>query len=145
LALGRQGTVPAAFARIGRFQSPVVAVVLVGAVGLLGICLGRGALVPIINMASISLTFSYAFACWAVLRLRRAQPGLERPFRVPGGIVTMRLAIITTTVMGAISLFQPLIRDRRVPLEWLLLLSWTVLGWVLTRVARRRRQALGVR
>ena len=139
LALGRQGTVPGAFARVGRMHSPVAAVVLVGAVGLLGICLGRGALVPIINMASISLTFSYAFACWAVLRLRRTQPGLERPFRVPGGAFTMRLAILTTTAMGGISLFEPLVRDRRVPLEWLLLLGWTALGLALLFIARRRR------
>lgn len=144
MALGRQGTVPAGFARIGRFQSPVVAVALVGIVGLLGICLGRGALVPIINMASISLTFSYVFSCWAVLRLRRTQPGLERPFRTPGGIFTMRLAILTTTVMGCISLFEPLIRDRRVPIEWLLLVSWTTLGLVLSAFARRRRRAAGV-
>jgi APA family basic amino acid/polyamine antiporter len=98
---------------------------------LLGICLGRGALVPIINMASISLTFSYAFACWAVLRLRRAQPGLERPFRVPGGLATMRLAILTTTVMGSISLIEPYVRDHRVPLEWMLMLVWTIVGLVL--------------
>jgi amino acid transporter len=136
LALGRQGTVPPLFARVGRLHSPVAAIALVSGCGLLGICLGRGALVPIINMASISLTFSYAFTCWAVLRLRRTQPGLERPFCVPGGRATMRLAILTTTVMGAISLIQPLVRDHRVPLEWLLLSVWTVLGLALR--ARRR-------
>ncbi|HTC60029.1 MAG TPA: APC family permease [Solirubrobacteraceae bacterium] len=144
LALGRQGMLPEAFGRIGRLHSPVAAVVLVGSLGLLGICLGRGALVPIINMASISLTFSYAFACWAVLRLRRTLPGLERPFRVPGGTFTMRLAIVTTTAMGGISLFQPLVRDRRVPLEWLLLLGWTGLGLALLFIARQRRRVTGV-
>jgi basic amino acid/polyamine antiporter, APA family len=145
LALGRQGTVPGVFARVGRLHSPVAAVALVGAVGLVGICLGRGALVPIINMASISLTFSYAFACWAVLRLRSTQPGLDRPFRVPGGAFTMRLAILTTTAMGGISLFEPLVRDRRVPLEWMLLLGWTALGLALLFFARRRRRLEGVR
>jgi APA family basic amino acid/polyamine antiporter len=131
LALGRQGTVPSIFARVGRLHSPVAAVALVGVFGLFGICLGRGALVPIINMASISLTFSYAFACWAVLRLRRTQPGLERPFCVPGGRATMRLAILTTTVMGSISLIEPYVRDHSVPLEWQLLLVWTGLGLAL--------------
>ena len=145
LALGRQGSVPGAFARIGRLHSPVAAVALVGSFGLFGICLGRGALVPIINMASISLTFSYAFACWAVLRLRRTQPELERSFRVPGGVVTMYLAILTTTVMGGISLFEPLVRDRRMPLEWLLLLGWAALGLALMFIARRRRPDAGVR
>jgi amino acid transporter len=144
LALGRQGTIPAAFARVGRNRSPVTAVVLVGVVGLLGISLGRGALVPIINMASISLTFSYAFACWAVLRFRRTQPGLSRPFRVPGGEFTMRLAIVTTSAMGGIGLFEPVIRDRRLPLEWLLLLGWSALGAALLFVARRRRNSAAV-
>ena len=116
---------PSIFARVGRLHSPVAAVALVGVFGLFGICLG------IINMASISLTFSYAFACWAVLRLRRTQPGLERPFCVPGGRATMRLAILTTTVMGSISLIEPYVRDHSVPLEWQLLLVWTGLGLAL--------------
>jgi len=139
LALGRQGSVPSVFAGIGRNQSPVTAVVVVGVIGLFGICLGRGALVPIINTASISLTFSYSVACWAVQRLRRTQPALDRPFRVPGGLLTMRLAMLTTAVMGAISLFEPVVRDRRVPIEWVLLLAWTALG-VGLRLTTRRRQ-----
>lgn len=136
LALGRQGSVPGVFARVGRWHSPVAAVLLVGVCGLAGIGLGRGALVPIINMASISLTFSYAFACWAVLRLRETRPTLARPFRVPGGRTTMRIAIAMTGVMGLISLIEPLLRDRRVPLEWLLLIAWTALGSLFLLFAR---------
>jgi amino acid transporter len=141
LALARQGSIPAVFARVGRFHSPAAAVALVSAVGLVGIGLGRGALVPIINMASISLTFSYVFACWAVLRLRRTQPDLERPYRVPGGRVTMRLAIAATTAMALVSLFEPLVRGHGLPLEWLLLCIWSALGLGLLSFARRRRRS----
>ncbi len=125
----------------GRPHSPVAAVVLVGAGGLLGTCLGGRALVPIINMASIRLTFSYAFACWAVQRLRRTRPGMVRPFRVPGGAFTMRLAILTTTAMRGIGLFEPLVRDPRLPLEWLPLLGWTALGPALLLIVRRRGES----
>jgi hypothetical protein len=41
--------------------------------------------------------------------------------------------------MGVISLLQPFVRDRRVPLEWLLLLGWTGLGLALLFIARQRR------
>lgn len=144
LALGRQGSVPAVFARIGRFKSPAVAIAFVSAAGVVGICLGRGGLVPIINMASISLTFSYVFACGAVLRLRRTQPALNRPYRVPGGRATMRLAVLTTTAMALVSLFEPLARGHGVPPEWLLLLAWSALGMAFLVISARHRRKLGV-
>jgi methyltransferase (TIGR00027 family) len=51
----------------------------------------------------------------------------------------MRLAIVTTCAMGGIGLFEPLVRDRQVPLEWLLLVGWSALGLSLSFIARRRR------
>jgi basic amino acid/polyamine antiporter, APA family len=138
LALARQGSIPQTFARVSRFNSPTAAVLLVGAVGLAGMCLGRGALVPIINMASISLTFSYVFACCAVLRLRRTQPQLDRPYRVLGGRFTMLLAILSTASMAMLSLLEPAVRARGIPLEWILLASWSALGFGLLLLSRRR-------
>ena len=80
LALGRESMIPKVFARTGRFQSPGASVLFVGALGLVGLCLGRGAIVPMINMAAISLAFSYVACCWAVLRLRRLRPHIAASF-----------------------------------------------------------------
>jgi len=128
LALGRAGMIPAPFGWSNRYQSPGVAVLFVGIAGLLGVFLGRGAIVPIINMASISLAFSYALCCWAALRLRRLRPDTPRPFRTPLGIHAMRFAIASAVIMALVAFFEPLTRTHGLPTEWLLLIVWSTLG-----------------
>jgi amino acid transporter len=137
LAMSREGLISASFARTNRFHAPGRATLFVGGVGLLGILLGRGAVVPIINMASISLSFSYVVCCWAVLRLRRLQPHVERPFRVPLGVGGICLATFAAAAMAIVSLLEPLTRSRGMPLEWKLLLVWSIVGAVFLRSASK--------
>jgi basic amino acid/polyamine antiporter, APA family len=139
LALGRESMIPKVFARTGRFQSPGASVLFVGALGLVGLCLGRGAIVPIINMASISLAFTYVACCWAVLRLRRLRPHTARPFRVPLGTVIIRFAIGSAATMSVIVLLEPATRSHGMPLEWTLMLVWAALGFTFARLSFRRR------
>jgi basic amino acid/polyamine antiporter, APA family len=138
-ALGRDAALPAVFGRAGRHRTPTAAIALVASLGVLGVLLGRGALIPIINMAAISLTFSYALACGAALRLRRANAALDRPFRVPGGERTMRLAVALTGSMALVGLLEPLTRGSGVPLEWRLLAAWSLVGLALRRRLSRAR------
>jgi len=139
-ALGRDAALPALFGRAGRNHTPTAAIALVASLGLFGILLGRGALIPIVNMAAISLTFSYVLACAATLRLRRQKPALDRPFRVPGGEPTMRLAMALTGAMALVGLLEPLTRGAGVPLEWQLLAAWSLVGLALQwRLSRRGR------
>jgi amino acid transporter len=137
LALSREGLMPESFSRTSRFQAPGVAVLFVGAVSLLGLLLGRGAIVPIINMASISLSFSYMVCCWAALRLRKLEPLTPRPFRVPLGIGGIRLATLAAAAMAVVSLLEPLTRSRGMPLEWILLVAWSILGVLFLRSTGR--------
>jgi len=137
-ALGRDGAVPALFGRAGRNHTPTAAIILAASLGLLGVFLGRGALIPIVNTASISLTFSYALACGAALRLRRQRPELDRPYRVPGGERTMWLGMALTGAMAIVALLDPLTYRQGVPLEWRLLAGWALLG-VLFQWRRRQR------
>jgi amino acid transporter len=137
LALAREGLMPAPFARTSRFQAPGVAVLFVGGVSLLGLLLGRGAIVPIINMASISLSFSYIVCCWAALRLRKTQPLTPRPFRMPLGNGGILLATLGAAAMAVVSLLEPLTRSRGIPLEWTLLIAWSILGALFLRSTGR--------
>jgi APA family basic amino acid/polyamine antiporter len=138
LAMSREGLISPRFARTNRFQAPGTAALFVGGVSLLGVLLGRGAIVPIINMASISLSFSYMVCCWAVLRLRKLEPHTPRPFRVPLGIGGIRLATLAALAMALVSLLEPLTRSHGVPLEWVLLIAWSILGALFLRSTQRR-------
>lgn len=130
LALGRMHLLPHWFARVGRFGSPGAAVLFAGCGTLLGLLLGRGALIPIINMAAISLAFSYALVCLLALRLRRDATAMRRPFRMPFRLSAIRFAICTASAMAFITLLEPLTRSRSFPLEWGLMIGWAALGVV---------------
>lgn len=137
VAMGRMGIAPAIFAATNRSGGPTVATYFVTAVGLLGVALGRGGILPIINMATIALAGSYVLSCCATLRLRRTRSDLARPFRVPGGEGTLRLAIGLSVVMALVSLVEPATRGDTLPLEWVLLLAWAIAGAGLWRAVRR--------
>ena len=122
------------------FRSPATSVVFVGVVASLGVFLGRSAIIPIINMASACFVLGYLLICVGVLKLRRTRPDEERPYRVPGGIVTAVLAVAGALFMLFLSLYQPYADAKgRFPLEWACLVAWGVLGAIFWIVAKKIR------
>jgi len=75
--------VPAAFARLNASaDAPANAIVLITLVSIGGMLLGKGALIPIINMATICMTLILVLALIVLLKLRRRaprSPGLAAP------------------------------------------------------------------
>jgi amino acid transporter len=142
-ALGRAQLLPGVFARLHpRSGSPTMAIAFVGLISALGILLGRRAIGPVVNVASTCFAVSYVLVCVGVIRLRRTQPALERPYRVPGGIVTAVAAAAAAVGMTVLSLQGPMVAaGGRIPLEWWALAVWIVVGalvWAATGSTRRR-------
>lgn len=145
MAQARQSLLPARFAHIHpRYATPAAAVVFVGVCSLVGLFLGRGAVLPLVNMASICLAFTFVLACVALLKLRRLdrQSDMHRAprFSVPGGRVTLVVGIVGASAMSCIALATPLIQGRGVPVEWVLIACWAMLGW---GVMPRKQAAAG--
>lgn len=79
--LGRDGVWPSAFAKLSRFRTPWVAIVVIGAITTLICAIGQ---VAFLSYASSSgYLFVLFWSSLAMIRLRRRLPLLERPFRVP--------------------------------------------------------------
>jgi len=77
------GLLPAVFSRLHpRFQTPVTATWLLGILVSLVAAFVPMALLG--ELVSIGTLFAFILVCAGVLYLRRAQPGLTRPFRCPG-------------------------------------------------------------
>ena len=154
-ALGRASIIPPTFASVhSKFRSPATAVLFVGAVGSAGVFLGRGAIIPIVNVGATCLILGYLITCWGVIKMRRDRPDEDRPFRVPGGIATASFAVLGCLYMLFMTLYGPYASaEGSFPLEWMIFLGWAVLGvifWVGARrlrgsvsEAERRRQILG--
>jgi len=128
IALGRENMIPAAFAEVdARTGTPRNAVLFVAALNIAGLPLGRGAIGSLIDMSSASMTLCFVTCCIAVLVLRR-RLGDNAAFRVPGGVVTIAIAIVGSFAMMASALVFPLFKSPGVPLLHWLLLGWLCLG-----------------
>ena len=143
-ALSRARIIPPAFSRVHpRFGSPGFAVVFVGVVGGFGVFAGRGMVEPIINTVGICLSAVYLFVCLGLLRLRRTQGELARPYEVPGFPWLPRIATACAALILALALVQPWLNsDYRIPIEWRILVTWGLLGIVVWRVAKPLRESI---
>jgi amino acid transporter len=142
-ALGRAHIVGGVFGRLHpRHGSPAIAIAFLSLASCIGIMLGKRAIVPVVNVASCCFAMSYLLVCLSVLKLRRTRPELERPYRVPGGQLTAVLAAVASLAMVWLALYQPAVGAAgRVPMEWTVLIVWTLLGcvfWMAAQGLRRR-------
>lgn len=144
-AMSRGRLLPAPLALIHpTFGSPAKATALLGTAAALAVPLGREMIVPIVNVGGNCLALGYLVTCLAVIRLRRHDRTAPRPYRVPGGVVTAGLGALATLSMLISSVYQPFTtRTGVVPLEWVVMVAWTALGWGLWRLGSKRRASIG--
>lgn len=140
-ALGRARIVAAMFGRLHPVhRSPMVAIAFLSLTSCIGIMFGRRAIAPVVNVASCCFAMSYLLVCLSVLKLRRTRPELERPYRVPGGRLTAVLGAASSLLMIGLALYQPAISAAgRMPMEWTVLIVWTLLGCVVWMAAQGLR------
>ncbi|CAO4171268.1 amino acid permease [Methylorubrum aminovorans] len=127
-AMARDRMLPDVFSRIGpRSRTPFVAQ------GIIGIATALvAALVPINilgELVSIGTLFAFILVCASVLILRRTEPDLPRPFRVPGGAI-----VPVAGILACLALMASLPGDT-----WLRLLAWLGLGLAIWFGYGRRR------
>jgi basic amino acid/polyamine antiporter, APA family len=113
-AMARDGLLPAFFAVIDvRTKTPLNATVLCGVItaSVAGVT-PIGSLVELVNAGTL---VEFSLVCLGVIVLRITQPGLERPFKAPGGMVLPVLGILSC---WALLSFLPLVTLFRFAL-WL--------------------------
>jgi APA family basic amino acid/polyamine antiporter len=132
LAMARDGLIPRGFfgAVHPTFKTPYKSTILTGA------CVAvMGAFLPmpvLLNLANIGTLFAFAIVCAAVLVMRKSDPEVERPFRVPFVPVTPVLGII----------FCLLLMFSLPAANWLRLLAWLAIGLVIYAAYGRRNSIL---
>ena len=109
------------------------AILTVTLLSIFGMLLGKGALIPIINMATICITLIVVLALVVLLKLRHSLP--ESPgFAVPGGLPTILVCLAGALLMAGFAFFGPLLqRPGHIPLEWMLMAAWAALSVFFSR------------
>lgn len=91
-ALSRAGYLPRVLSLTGSRRTPFMALLVPGAVGFLLALTGQGDL--LILIAVFGATLSYALMMLSHIVLRYREPGLERPYKTPGGRFTSGVALV---------------------------------------------------
>jgi amino acid transporter len=127
-AMGRERQLPAALGRFHhRYGTPLVAILASAVVMLVAVVV-----VPIRvvgNLASLFSLLGFVVVNYALIRLRRRQPDLQRPFEVPFYPATPVLGIVCNLLLG-------LFID---PFTWVLAVGWLLFGAGVYVLLSRRR------
>ncbi|MFE2285885.1 ethanolamine permease [Streptomyces sp. NPDC059443] len=92
-ALSRAGYLPRFLSLTSKRKAPYLGLLIPGAIGFaLAAATGNGP--RMLNIAVFGATISYALMALSHIVLRRREPGLERPYRTPGGIATSTTAFV---------------------------------------------------
>ncbi|MET9510539.1 ethanolamine permease [Streptomyces flavidovirens] len=90
-ALSRAGYLPRFLSLTSRRKAPYLGLLIPGAIGF-ALAAGTGDGARMLNIAVFGATISYALMALSHIVLRRREPGLHRPYRTPGGVLTSSVA-----------------------------------------------------
>lgn len=137
-ALAKDQMLPAGFAILHpRHATPTRALWWICAVSCLAPWFGRPALVWLVDAGSLGVVIAYAIVALSFIALRRKEPSLSRPYRVPGGVVVGWLAFLMAFAIGL--LYLPGSPGALIwPQEWVICLGWASAGVSLYWLQRRR-------
>lgn len=144
-ALGRARMIHARFGTVDAVTgAPSFALEFAGVVSILGLVLGRRALLPLLTVTAISQAAAFVLVSVGVVKLRRTRPELRRPYRVPGGVPVALLAAAGASAALYLAIAEPYrARTTGIPLEWWLLIGWALVGFSFWAASSRHRQGLG--
>ena len=141
LALGRKGMLPESFAEIDPNSGvPKKAVIVMGALTLIGPFLGNNMLIPLTSVASLGFVFACTMAGLACWKLRKTEPDLPRPYTVNGGMFGIGAAILAGTLIIAL-MVVPMSPAALKPIEWAITIAWIAIGFVILGVAGKKQSA----
>ncbi|WP_447036373.1 ethanolamine permease [Streptomyces sp. DSM 118878] len=92
-ALSRAGYLPRFLSLTSSRKAPYLGLIVPGAIGF-GLAAATGDGARMLNVAVFGATISYALMSLSHIVLRRREPGLERPYRTPGGVLTSSVALV---------------------------------------------------
>lgn len=105
--LSRDGAWPRPLSRLGRFRTPYVAILVIGAIS--GVVAAIGVVDFLSYISSAGYLFVLFCASLAMIRLRKLYPDLKRPFKVPFFPLTAYLAAATGFLIVAFTERQALL------------------------------------
>ncbi len=123
--------------------APTRAILLVTALSVAGLFLGKGVLLPVVNVTSTLFALMYAIVSVGAIRQRRLRGNTSAGYRMPGGRILVWVAAAFSVYLILLSLVQQRMQaDGRMPAEWYVIVAIGVIAWVLWVRSRRIRDKI---
>lgn len=116
-----------------KHKTPSNAVLFVGALSTFSCLLGSGALTWLVNAASFGTVATYFMVVLSFIFLRKKQPDFLRPYKLPAARLIGTLAVIVSIFF--ICLYLPFDPSPLIPIEWIFVLGWYAIGFILALYA----------
>lgn len=139
MAMARISIVPDVLAKQHPvYQTPVNALKVTLIASLIGPFLGSGLIGDLTTFSAAGYVVSWMLTAFCLIKLRRSEPGLKRPYMLPGGTKTALFAGLCMSVLLVLLLIpgQPVWIGKRATL---LFLAWMGIGGVLYVLDARQR------
>lgn len=144
MAMARGYMIPHAFAKEHpKYGTPINGLYFCLALSLSGPFLGLGLIDPLTSFSAAGFVLSWTITAFCVVKLRIAEPNAERPYKLPGGIVTALFAGVVMAIIFAL-LFIPGNPVYMEPTAIKLFVIWMALGLVLYLLSAKQRNAVPV-
>jgi len=138
LGMSRAGLLPASFAKIHpKYGTPSFALIVCGIASAVGPFLGTSVISTLTSVTSAALLISWFNDVRALIHLRKAEPELLRPYRLPFGKLIATIGAVMCVVLF-IMVVVPVFPSYMGHIGMVVLVVWTVLGFIFYKVMDSR-------
>ena len=133
-ALANAGMLPKSLGELHpRYKTPHKAILLIALLSTAAPLLGRPALVWFVDAGGLGLVVAWLMVAISFIILRKKDPEMKRPFKLPGGTT---LGWVAAVMAGGIAtLYMPGMPSALGGPEWIIIGVWSVLGIILYNVS----------
>lgn len=129
-AMAETGMLPESLAKLHPdYNTPSNAILLTGAISAAAPWFGAQLINTVINAGSLGIVIAWFIVVLSFLRLRRQEPEMERPFKIPYGKTFGVISLVVTAFF--ILLYAPGGPSALGLKEWTIIGAWVLLGTVL--------------
>ncbi|MEN1967484.1 amino acid permease [Lentibacillus sp. N15] len=134
-ALANAGMLPKSLGKLHpKYKTPHNAILLIGLFSTVSPLLGRPALEWLVDAGGLGLVVAWLMVAISFIILRKKDPDMKRPLKLPGGTVLGWIAVILAAGIGL--LYMPGMPSALIwPYEWLIIGVWIILGVILYKIA----------
>ena len=141
MAMSRGRVLPAILAKQNKNGIPVPGLVVCLILSLVGPFLGANMIDSITCFSAAAFVLSWALTCWSLIMLRKKEPNLNRPYKIPGGLAMAGFAAIVATVV-LICMFIPASPFYVGAQAVKMFIGWLVIGLILYLASSGQRKGM---